>query len=87
MIERRVRIRNDLGIHLRAAGVVVQVAGKFEADIWLERDGARATAKSIMSVLSLAAGRGVELKILASGTDADQAVAAIADLIEGGFEE
>ena len=84
--ERRVRIANDLGIHLRAAGALVQVAGRFDAEIWLERSGTRANGKSIMSVLSLAAGRGVELIVVAEGDDAEEAVAAVADLIEHGFE-
>lgn len=83
---RRVRIANDLGIHLRAAGVLVQVAGRFQAELWLERSGTRANGKSIMSVLSLAAGRGVELEIVAEGGDAEEAVTAVADLIERGFE-
>jgi phosphocarrier protein len=83
---RTVRIANDLGIHLRAAGALVQVAGRFRSELWLERSGTRANGKSIMSVLSLAAGRGVELEVIADGEDAEDAVAAVVDLIERGFE-
>ncbi|MEE8409209.1 MAG: HPr family phosphocarrier protein [Myxococcota bacterium] len=83
---RKVRIANDLGIHLRAAGALVQVAGRFSCEIWLERSGTRANGKSIMSVLSLAASRGVELVVVAVGDDADDAVSAVVDLIEHGFE-
>ena len=82
---RRVRIANDLGVHLRAAGALVQVAGRFIAEIWLDHNGARANAKSIMSVLSLAASKGTELTVCASGDDAQAAVDAIVDLIERGF--
>lgn len=83
---RKVRIANDLGVHLRAAGALVQVAGRFVCEVWLDRNEARANAKSIMSVLSLAAGKGTELDIVASGEDAQAAVDAIAELIERGFE-
>jgi len=83
---RKVSVTNDLGIHLRTAGVLVQAAGQFEASIWLDRSGERANAKSIMSVLSLAACKGVELEIIAEGPDAEGAVTALYDLIEAGFE-
>ena len=83
---RRVRIVNDLGVHLRAAGALVQVAGRFGAEIWLNHNDARANAKSIMSVLSLAAGKGAELVVSAGGDDAQAAVDAIVELIERGFE-
>lgn len=85
-VSRKVLVINDLGIHLRTAGILVQAAGQFEASIWLDRDGERANAKSIMSVLSLAACKGVELEVIAEGPDADSAVAALIDLIEAGFE-
>ncbi len=83
---RTVRIQNDLGIHLRAAGLLVQVAGGFKSEILIERGQMRANGKSIMSVLSLAASKGVELKITADGVDAEAAVAALCSLIEHGFE-
>jgi len=83
---RKVRIANDLGVHLRAAGALVQVAGRFVAEVWLDHNEARANAKSIMSVLSLAASKGTELDIVASGDDAQAAVDAIVELIERGFE-
>jgi phosphotransferase system HPr (HPr) family protein len=77
-------------LHLRAAGVLVQLAGGFKAEITLSREGAtasqRANAKSIMSVLALAAGRGTELIIEAEGADAEPAVEALSGLIARGFE-
>jgi phosphocarrier protein HPr len=83
---RTVRIANDLGIHLRAAGLLVQVAGRFRSDIWLEKNQMRANGKSIMSVLALAASKGSDLKVTADGDDADEALKAICGLIERGFE-
>lgn len=83
---RVVKIANDLGVHLRAAGLLVQVAGRYRSEIWLTRNQMRANGKSIMSVLSLAASKGVELTVSAEGEDAAEAVAAVCGLIEGGFE-
>lgn len=83
--EGKVRITNDLGLHLRAAGAVVQVASRFDAEIRLKRGNSEANAKSIMSVLSLAAGKGVELTIIADGADAQEAVTSLITLIDGGF--
>ena len=83
---RTVRIANDLGIHLRAAGQLVQLAGRFRSDVWIERNQLRANGKSIMSVLSLAASKGAEIRVTAEGEDAEDAVGAICGLIERGFE-
>ena len=80
-----VKIVNDLGLHLRAAGVLVQVASNYDAEIWLEYNGHRANAKSIMSVLSLAAPCGTELEIRASGPNAEHAVNALIQLVQAGF--
>jgi phosphocarrier protein HPr len=84
-----VRVANDLGLHLRAAGVLVQLAGGFASEITLCREGSgaqRANAKSIMSVLALAAARGTELVVEAEGMDAEPAVEALSGLIARGFE-
>jgi phosphotransferase system HPr (HPr) family protein len=84
---RQVRIRNDLGLHLRAAGALVQLACKFTAEVKLQRGEVEANAKSIMSVLSLAAAKGVQLCIVAEGDDAVEAVDALTALIEAGFHQ
>lgn len=81
----KVLINNDLGLHLRAAGVLVQVATGYNSEITLRRGATEANAKSIMSVLSLAAGKGTELTLAAEGDDAVRAVDALTKLIEGGF--
>lgn len=81
-VTRAAVVRNPLGMHLRAAGKLVQLAGRFSSDIILVRDTTHANAKSIMSVLALAAAEGVELQLKAEGHDAEEAVATIADFIE-----
>lgn len=83
---RTVIIANDLGMHLRAAGVLVQTAGRFRAEVWLQRNEMRVNGKSIMSVLTLAAGKGCELVVHAEGDDAPAALEEICTLIERGFE-
>ncbi len=83
---RTVTIANDLGMHLRAAGALVQTAGRFHAEVWLQRNEMRVNGKSIMSVLTLAAAKGCELTVYAEGDDAMEAVAEICNLIERGFE-
>ena len=60
-IERRVEVVNPLGFHARPAAEFVRLAGSFQSDIWLEKDGVEVNAKSIMGVLMLAAEKGSQL--------------------------
>jgi phosphocarrier protein HPr len=89
MIERRVVVRNRLGLHARAAAKLVRAASCYQSRIQLERiDGsAAADAKSILGVLLLAAARGAELKIIADGADEAEALEAIHRLFADGFGE
>ena len=84
--QRHVVITNDLGLHLRAAGALVQLAGRFKSDVWILRGPLRVNGKSIMSVLTLAAPKGCELVVSTEGDDAKEALDAICLLIEKGFE-
>ncbi|HEX8649388.1 MAG TPA: HPr family phosphocarrier protein [Pyrinomonadaceae bacterium] len=89
MVEQRVMITNRLGLHARAAAQLVRTASCFESVLRLERiDGsAAADAKSILSVLMLAAARGTELRATAEGADEHEAMAAVCVLFESGFGE
>ena len=89
MIEKRVTVTNRLGLHARAAARLVQMANRFQSDLRLERvdDCATADAKSILSVLLLAATAGTELSVRADGIDAPEAIAALSDLFRAGFGE
>ena len=89
MVERRLRINNALGLHARAAAQLVRMAGRFTCLITLSRDDidVSANAKSILSVLHLAAGYRVELTIIAAGEDEEEAMAAIERLFLDGFGE
>ena len=86
-INRTVEIVNPAGMHARPAAQFVQLAGRFTADIRLEKDGLEVNGKSIMGVLMLAAAMGSELVLSATGADAEDAVDALSDLIGRGFEE
>jgi phosphocarrier protein HPr len=85
----RVTIVNTLGLHARAAAQLVRLANKFRCSIMLERDdnGLTANAKSILSVLHLAAAINVSLSIIANGEDESEALAAIERLFLEGFGE
>lgn len=87
MTERTVTIVNPLGLHARPAAQLVRLASAFAAHLELERDGLTVNAKSIMGVMMLAAERGAALVIRADGADEAAAVAALAELVERGFDE
>ena len=89
MVERSVVITNRLGLHARAAALLVRTANTFRSSIRLERaDGtASADAKSILSVLMLAASRGTELRATAEGDDEEEALNALCGLFANGFGE
>lgn len=86
-LERTVEIVNRLGLHARPAAEFVKLAGRFKAEVLVEKDGLEVNGKSIMGVLMLAAEHGSRLRIQASGSDAEEAVAALSDLVNRGFEE
>lgn len=89
MAERRVQVTSRLGLHARAAANLVRVASQFKSCLTLERvDGsAEADAKSILSILTLAASRGTDLRIVASGEDEQEALDAVVGLFSRDFDE
>ena len=80
---------NDLGLHARAAAQLVRLAGKYRSVITLHRydTGAFANAKSILSVLALAAPIGTILKLVVDGVDEAEAFNAITEVFANGFGE
>ncbi|KMY28221.1 MULTISPECIES: HPr family phosphocarrier protein [Lysinibacillus] len=82
MTERRVHVKLKLGLQARQAALFVQEANRFSADIFLEKDEKKVNAKSIMGVMSLAIAKGTEVVLSGAGNDAEQAVTALAALIE-----
>jgi phosphocarrier protein HPr len=87
MVERIVTIKNRAGIHARPAALLVQTANRFSSNIFLEKDGEQINGKSIMGILTLAATYNSPIKIIADGTDEQQALQTICRLFETKFEE
>ena len=81
------QIINKLGLHARASAKLTQVASAYKCEVWLERNGRRVNAKSIMGVMMLAAGMGASISVDAQGEDADAALAAVLKLIADKFDE
>jgi phosphotransferase system HPr (HPr) family protein len=86
-VEKRVTIINPQGLHARPADLFVRLAQRFQADVQVAKDNQFVDGKSILSILTLAAERGTELTIGATGPDANEALAALAELVESGFVE
>jgi phosphocarrier protein len=80
-------ISNRLGLHARPSAKLTQLATTFRSEIWLERQGRRVNAKSIMGVMMLAAAQGAKITIETEGEDGDQALLAIVELINSRFGE
>jgi phosphocarrier protein HPr len=89
MLDGRVNVVNQLGLHARAAAQLVRVAGKYRSRITLHRDdtNAFANAKSILSVLALAAAIGTVVHIRTEGEDEADALDAVTKLFADGFGE
>lgn len=87
MTSRQVTVVNALGLHARAAARFVKVASRFRSQIRVTRGQQTMDGKSILGLLLLAAARGSQLTITADGPDDAEAVAALAALVERGFEE
>ncbi len=82
VVERCFTIRAQLGLHARPAGRFVSIAGEFQSEISVAKDEEWVNGCSVLSILSLAAGPGTELRVRAEGTDAEAAVQALGELLE-----
>ena len=89
MLKAKLKVINQLGLHARAAAQLVRLAGNFQSNIELKRadNNVVADAKSILSVLTLAAARGTELKLQVDGADEKQALEKLKEIFLNGFGE
>jgi phosphocarrier protein len=87
MVERSVQILNKNGLHARPAAEIVKTSAKFQSEVTLVRDGMEVNGKSIMGVMMLAAECGATLVLRADGSDANEALDALATLILNKFGE
>jgi phosphocarrier protein HPr len=87
MIERRLKIKNRLGLHARPAALLVETASKYDAEVQVIKNGNTINAKSIMGVLMLAAEQGSELTFRAKGNQEKEALEAVSKLLDDKFHE
>jgi phosphocarrier protein len=80
-------IRNRLGLHARAAALLVKTANRFVSEVMIEKDGIEVNGKSIMGILMLAASKGTKVTLKVNGKDSAQAIQTLGKLIEGRFGE
>lgn len=87
MIRKEVTITNNIGLHARPATFFIQKANTFKSSIWIEKDERKVNAKSLLGVLSLGIAQGMNITIVADGSDENDAVNGLIDLIESGLVE
>ncbi|MCP4487228.1 MAG: HPr family phosphocarrier protein [Gammaproteobacteria bacterium] len=87
MVSQQITIINKLGLHARAASKLVNQASQFESDVYIDKQGNRVNAKSIMGVMMLAASKGTEVTLEAEGEDEQACLDAIVMLINNRFDE
>jgi phosphocarrier protein len=90
MIEKKklrkyITILNDKGLHTRPATELVKCASMYKAELFLHYQGLSVNAKSLLGILMLAAARGAKITLEAEGDDAEEAIAALADLVKSKF--
>lgn len=85
--KRRLRICNERGLHARASAKFAETAEQFDSEILVMRGDAEADGKSILDLLTLAAIHGSEIRVQATGTDAEAALTSLAKLVETRFGE
>ena len=87
MVTKKIVVQNRAGIHARPSSLIVQTANKFQSNIMFEKDHVTVNAKSIMGVMTMAAGYQTELTVSADGPDEAEAIAALEQLFTAKFEE
>lgn len=85
--ERVFSIGNQYGIHARPAAMIVETASRFDADVTIEKDGNRVSAKSMLGLMTLEASHGTKLRVICEGPDAEQVLDELERLIKANFNE
>ena len=80
-------ICNQRGLHARAAAKFVQLAGQFDADVTVTKDGTSVVGTSIMGLMMLAAAKGTTIRVESEGAQAEEALDALKQLVSNGFDE
>ena len=85
-LEKKIAIKNKLGLHARPAAMFVQIANRFDCDILVKRGSREVNGKSIMGILMLAANKGSKILVKAEGPDSQAAIAELEKLLSGEFD-
>ncbi len=85
MISRNVTIQNNVGLHARPATFFIQKANSFHSSLWVEKEDRRVNAKSLLGVLSLGITKGMTITLIADGSDENEALDGLCELIDTGF--
>ncbi|WP_026672302.1 HPr family phosphocarrier protein [Alkalihalobacterium bogoriense] len=81
MVEKQMEVKLKTGLQARPAALFVQEANRFVSDIFIEKEGRKVNAKSIMGIMSLAIGKGVTINVIVDGKDEEEAIAALENFI------
>jgi phosphocarrier protein len=87
VVETEITLKNKYGLHARPATMLAEAANHYEAEVVIEKGDQVSNGKSIFELMMLAAEMGSQLKIRASGPDAEEAVKALLALVDGKFNE
>ena len=87
MVSKTIVVTNQVGLHARPATFFIQKSNEFKSSIWIDKEGRKVNAKSLLGVLSLGITKGTQIEIIADGDDEEAAVAALETLIESNFND
>ena len=87
MISRNVVITNSSGLHARPATFFIQKANAYKCSVWIEKEDRRVNAKSLLGVISLGVKKDMKIILIAEGTDEQEAIDKLAEMIEKGFAQ
>lgn len=87
MVSQKVTIINETGLHARPASIFVNMASKFKSELMLQKGEKQVNAKSILAVLSMGISKGTEITISAQGSDEEEALSGLVELIQLKFNE
>ncbi len=86
-ISKRLEVKNRLGLHARAAALLVQTVSRFSSEVKISKDGQVVDGRSIIGLLTLGAAKGSRVRVEAKGNDAQESFKAIEELFEKRFDE
>ena len=87
MTSKTIVVTNEVGLHARAASHFIKCTNSYKSSVWIERDGKRVNAKSLLGVLSLGVTKDTEIEIIADGADEKICIDELAAVIESGFAQ